>query len=133
VATLAAVLAACARLRPPEPTLAPELWKEKRCFAHMLPQWRHQRLRALSGKVWAGGTGQNEVVPDAVVYVRAWPVGAIHETRTDAAGNFGFPGIGGGIFEVAVCRDGWNPWRGTVEVSGWAVRARGTFVIDLGV
>jgi hypothetical protein len=97
----------------------------------MLPEWRHQELRELGGVVWTAGTGLRERYPGASVYARRWPRGPIIKTTTDDRGEFLFSGVGTGTFEVAVCSLGWNPWRGTVRLTG-AGLARGDFAIELG-
>jgi Carboxypeptidase regulatory-like domain len=124
--------AACARAHLPEPAVGQQLWEAKQCFAHELPEWRHIELRELAGTVLEKGAGEPYPLPDSHVYARSWPRGSEWEASTDANGEFRFEGPGEGTYELAVCRDGWNPWRGTVRVSGSASVKRGTFVLMLG-
>ncbi len=123
---------ACAHVPPPEPVIGRQLWHEEKCFAHELPEWRHLELRELGGTVVAGGTGQADPLPESRVFARSWPGGHHQQTSTDASGVFGFSAAGEGTYELAICRDGWNPWRGTVRVSRSAPDKRGMFTVMLG-
>jgi len=124
--------AGCARVPPPEPVVGRQLWQEEKCFAHELPEWKHLELRELRGTVVAGGTAQPDPLPESRVFARSWPSGPHLQTATDANGVFEFPDVGEGTYELAICRDGWNPWRGTVRVSRSAQPKRGMFTLLLG-
>ncbi len=123
---------ACVHVPPPEPVVGRQLWQEEKCFAHKLPEWRHLELRELGGVVVAGGTAHPDLLPDSRVFARSWPSGPHLRSVTDASGSFGFSQTGEGTYELAICRDGWNPWRGTVRVSRSAQEKRGRFTVVLG-
>ena len=89
-------------------------------------------MRELAGTVVAGGTAQADTLPESHVFARSWPTGGVLERITDAGGLFVFADMGEGTYELAICRDGWNPWRGTVRVSRSAIVRRGTFQVMLG-
>ena len=123
----------CATARLVEPPMEHQLWSERACFAHMLPEWRHEVLRKLSGKVYAAHDGaEGAGLPDAEVLFRPWPQGATQRVTTGAEGTFVVPGASSGVFEVAICLPGWNPWRGIVQVSSKANRSNGAFPLELG-
>lgn len=120
-------------VQPREPPMSKQLWQEKKCFAHELQEWRHVVLRQLSGIVVAtDGLTHTDPLPAARVLVRAWPHGRYFETKTDSRGKFSFPQANEGTYELAVCRDGFNPWRGTVRVSQNATESEGGFPVVLG-
>jgi Carboxypeptidase regulatory-like domain len=124
---------ACASAPPKEPSGGRELWREQRCFAHMLPEWRHLEASALAGAVFTSGSSPAEwPIPIAVVFARRWPRGRVIRAQVDEKGQFAIPQLQNGTYEVAVCADGWNPWRGTVRlVNGPAPRTL-AFPLDLG-
>ena len=117
---------------PVEPSLEKQLWKEKECFAHILPEWRHLELRELAGSVVAGGISHADRLPGSLVFIRSMPGGRVQQTVTDANGEFRLSNIADGTYELAICRDGWNPWRGTVTVSRTGRAMRVVFELMLG-
>jgi len=99
----------------------------------MLPEWRHEVLRELGGKVYAAQDGPDGIgIPDAEVLVRPWPQGTTQRVTTGVGGTFIVPGGKSGVFEVAICLPGWNPWRGFVQVSSKANPRSGAFPLELG-
>jgi hypothetical protein len=130
---LAVILAGCAsRLTPREPGTGAQLWQEKQCFAHELPAWSNIDGRALAGVVRASYPSGEWALNDAIVYARPWPRGAVMEALTDAEGHFAFNTAGAGLYEVAACLPGFNPWRGTVRVDATAAAASVTLTVMLG-
>lgn len=123
---------ACAPIIPGEPALGQQLWEQRLCFAHELPEWRHLELGELGGTVITDGTAKPDALPESRVFARHWPAGPVLQTTTDVHGAFVFAEARDGTYEVAVCRDGWNPWRGTVLVSRKAKERNGTFPLLLG-
>jgi hypothetical protein len=118
---------------PNEPPMDKQLWHEQKCFAHELQQWRHLVLRQLSGTVVAtDGMTHTDPLPDARVLARAWPKGRQFETKSDGKGRFSLPEATEGMYELAICQDGFNPWRGTVRVSQAAKENEGAFPVVLG-
>ena len=106
--------------RGEQPPAGRPFWEENGCSAHSQPQWHPaEKMEGsqLSGWVtWTPSDGEVRGVPDAVAYVRRWPRGETVRVAADANGEFLVPNIADGLFEVAVCADGWNPWWGTVRV-----------------
>ena len=47
-------------------------------------------------------------------------------------GEFSIPQLPDGSYEIAVCADGWNPWRGTVRLTLGAGPETLTFPLELG-
>src|SRR5262245_9300424 len=120
--------AACVHVPPPtEPAYEQQLWKEKGCFAHVLPEWTHLELVELAGTVYRAGAGRADSLPQSLVLVRSYPGGAVRQTFTDDSGRFRFADIREGTYELAICLGGFNPWRGTVRVPRTARTTRGTF------
>jgi hypothetical protein len=118
---------------PREPPQSHQLWFEERCFAHVLPAWKHLATKHLAGSVVATDGTRNWTVPMAAqVYVRQWPHGQVARVDTDAAGEFAFPNAQRGVYEVAACLLGFNPWRGTIELSPAAPLERVQLEIELG-
>lgn len=94
-----------------------ELWREQQCFAHELPPWRHLEASVLSGDVFTAGSTVGEwPIPVAVVFARQWSRGSVTRAAVNQQGRFSIPELQSGLYEVAVCAEGWNPWRGTVRI-----------------
>jgi hypothetical protein len=124
---------ACASL-PAEPAIDAQLWKQQGCFAHILPDWRHLQTSRLAGSVFTQGQTRAEgPIPSAVVFAREWPNGTLRRAQVDTNGDFAFPDVATGIYEVAICAMGWNPWRGTVRVAGGVRATRLDFPLTLGI
>jgi hypothetical protein len=87
----------------------------------------------MAGMVFtAGSTMQKWPIPTAFVFVRRWPNGPVLRSLVDKGGHFAMPELGGGTYEVAVCANGWNPWRGTVRLHRGAAPDALTFPLELG-
>ena len=128
-----ASLAGCATLSPKEPSAERQLWSEERCFAHVVPDWRSIEASELKGVVFtASSTPAEWPIPVAVVFARSWPRGAVIRTQVDENGRFSVPQLREGTYEVAVCADGWNPWRGTVRLTRRARHTALSFPLELG-
>lgn len=127
------LLTGCASLPPKEPSSGHQLWQEQKCFAHMLPEWRHLESAGFRGVVFTAGSTVDEwPVSNAVVYARLWPDGRVVRTEVDGRGKFDALTFRDGLYEVAVCADGWNPWRGTVRITNHAALKSLSFPLDLG-
>jgi hypothetical protein len=109
-----ACLLACATF-PPEPKWENQLSVQQRCFSHILEPWEFVEARELSGVVVTDAS-QSSGFSGAVVFARLAPGGEVFRTVTDESGRFHFSDLGSGIYEVAACLDGFNPWRGHVRV-----------------
>jgi hypothetical protein len=108
-------LASCAFAPPPEPPMDAQLWHQNHCFAHILRPWTHIDVKAIEGVV-RGDLTEPFPLPRATVLLRRFPNGAVLSAVSDEAGGFRFPGLPSGLYEVSVCQEGWNPWRGTVRI-----------------
>jgi hypothetical protein len=109
-----------------------QLWKEQGCFAHVLGRWQHQELARFGGVVFATGRADGDLmtVPDAVVYVRPYGGGDVLKTSVQPDSSFRCE-LPEGVFEVAVCAVGRNPWRGTVRVKRDRQAKQGVFLLEL--
>ena len=104
---------------PLEPAHGWQLWQEQGCSASKRQAWQHREARALSGLVvsdQASAASPTPALDQAIVYARAWPRGETMQQTTGADGRFSFARVPPGLYEVAVCRPGLTPWRGTVRV-----------------
>ena len=125
---------ACVSAPPRSPRGRTELWEDQRCFAHILPEWRNVEAFALEGVVFTEGSTPTEFpIPVATVFVRPWPTGSVTRSQVNANGYFSVPGLRSGTYEIAVCAEGWNPWRGTVRLSRRAPRAVLPFPLEIGM
>ncbi|MBK9968841.1 MAG: carboxypeptidase regulatory-like domain-containing protein [Holophagales bacterium] len=131
VAASTAALASCAFVPPPEPPTDAQLWRQNHCFAHILPPWTHVDVSVMEGVV-RGNLAEPLPVPGATVLLRRFPNGPVLSAVSDEAGVFRFPGLVAGLYEVSVCQDGWNPWRGTVRVAPTAPARSLEVVLSLG-
>ena len=125
-------LASCAFVPPPEPPAEAQLWRQNHCFAHILPPWTHIDATAMEGVVH-GDVAEPFPVPGATVFLRPFPNGPVLSAVSDEAGLFRFPGLASGLYEVSVCQDGWNPWRGTVRIVPTASAHRIDVFLSLGM
>jgi hypothetical protein len=110
------LLVACASAPPLEPAHGWQLWQEQNCSAGKRQAWQHRDAQALAGVVLGDAASQAPPLRDAVVYARTWPRGQTTRQTTGADGRFSFANAGPGVYEVAVCLDGFTPWRGSVRV-----------------
>jgi carboxypeptidase family protein len=110
-----------------EPTNRTELWQKVGCPSHILPDWRAIELTELSGQA----VDRAGPLAGVFVYARPWPDGKVIRTTTDDLGRFRLK-VPIGVYEVAICASGWNPWRGAVRVSPQGFR-NFTFELELGV
>ena len=124
-------LVSCTFVPPSEPSTSAQLWYQSHCFAHILPPWTHVDATVLEGVVRSDLT-ESFPLPGATVLVRPFPDGPVLSTVTDQVGAFRFPGLRPGLYELSVCQDGWNPWRGTVRIVATAPAASLNLVLSLG-
>ncbi len=117
LAVLTLLGVACRSAPRTVPSTERELREQHGCFAHAVPDRRHLESSRLEGAVFTAGYSPAEFpIPVAVVYVRRSPDGKVMSADADQNGRFVIPDAPDGVYELGVCANGWNPWRGTVRV-----------------
>jgi Carboxypeptidase regulatory-like domain len=130
---MAVLVAACASVPSSsgaslgEPANRTQLWQQVGCPKNGPQQWRVVEMSKLRGVavVKASTTPLR-----ATIYLRAWPDGDVMKTVADNLGRFRF-NVPYGSYEIAICRDGWKPWRGAVRVQPGGLQ-KFAFELELG-
>lgn len=100
---------------PPEPEWQDQLTVQQGCFAHIMEPWEYLESRELSGVV-VSDVSDSQGVPGVAVFARRVPNGEVLREVSDDEGRFRFAEVKSGMYEVAACLDGFNPWRGHVRI-----------------
>ncbi len=113
-------IARCTHTAPadiPEPPYELQLYRAMKCEAHILNPWRTAYARSFRGRVFI--SGEEQVLPGAVVALRKRRDERIIETQTDERGRFEVSNLSPGVYEFVACTRGvgMDPDMGWVVIS----------------